>query len=100
MALGADGGNDKLLITLAVFDLDKEDMEVAGYQSGGTRRALVIAAGDSVDENRANLDTIFNHLKIHELSPELDVVLATDQKCANLLLGEEIKYTFFIYHKS
>ena len=48
MVLGCDGGNHKLLVTLAVFDLDNPDLEVGGYMSGGTRRSLVIAAADKV----------------------------------------------------
>ena len=48
MVLGCDGGNHKLLVTLAVFDLENPDLEVGGYMSGGTRRSLVIAAADKV----------------------------------------------------
>ena len=48
MVLGCDGGNHKLLVTLAVFDLDNPELEVNGFMSGGTRRSLIIAAADKV----------------------------------------------------
>ena len=86
MVVGCDGGQGKLLCTLAIFDLDNPELEIGGYQSGGTRRSLVIAAADKADENRKNLDTIFEHLRIWESPHEL--LVATDQKCANLLGGE------------
>ena len=91
VVVGCDGGQGKLLCTLAIFDLDNPDLEVGGYQSGGTRRSLVIAAADKADENRVNLDTIFQQLRIWESPHEL--LLATDQKCANLLGGKQ-RYLF------
>ena len=48
VVLGCDGGNHKLLVTLAVFDLDNPELEVNGFMSGGTRRSLIIAAADKV----------------------------------------------------
>ena len=48
MVLGCDGGNHKLLVTLAVFDLDNPELEGNGFMSGGTRRSLIIAAADKV----------------------------------------------------
>ena len=86
VVVGCDGGQGKLLTTLAIFDLDNPELEIGGYQSGGTRRSLVIAAADKADENRVNLDTIFQQLRIWESPHEL--LLATDQKCANLLGGK------------
>ena len=86
VAIGQDGGNNnKYLVCLAIYDMDRLGLDICGYSSGGQRRALVIAACNRCKEFRANLDKVLSGLYLAKL--EYRTILPSDLKAANLLMG-------------
>ena len=57
LSIGIDGGQDKILVTLQLYDLacDKDEKCDPDYLEGGRRRTLVIARADYCPESRHNI---------------------------------------------
>ena len=85
VAIGQDGGNNKYLVTLAIFDMDKLGPDLCGYSSGGRRRSLIIAACNRLRESRTNIDRVLDRLMLVKL--EYHTILPCDLKCANILMA-------------
>ena len=85
VALGQDGGNEKYLVCLAIFDMDRLGVDICGYSSGGRRKTLVIAASNRCKELRPNMDAVLGPLCLVKL--EYRTILPSDLKAANLLMG-------------
>ena len=85
VALGQDGGNDKYLVCLAIFDMDRLGVDICGYSSGGRRKTLVIAASNRCKELRPNMEAVLGPLCLVKL--EYRTILPSDLKAANLLMG-------------
>ena len=82
VALGLDGGQGKFLVTLHVYDMSDLTHDYAGYSQGGRRRSLIIGACDGCTENRQNLDTLLQMIKLEEWQcPDL-FQFFSDLKCA------------------
>ena len=86
VAIGQDGGNqNKYLVCLAIYDMDRLGLDICGYSSGGRRRTLVIAAVNRCKELRPNLDKVLSGLYLVKL--EYRTICPCDLKAANLLMG-------------
>ena len=85
VAIGQDGGNEKYLVCLAIFDMDKLGVDICGYSSGGRRKTLVIAASNRCKELKANMESVLGPLYLVKL--EYRTILPSDLKAANLLMG-------------
>ena len=85
VALSQDGGNEKYIVGLSIFNMDKLGVDICGYSSGGRRKTLVIAASNRCKELRANMDAVLGPLCLVKL--EYRTILPSDLKAANLLMG-------------
>ena len=85
VAILQDGGNNKYVICLCIYDMDNLGVDICGYSSGGRRRALVIAACNRCKELRVNMDAVLAPLYLVKL--EYRTILPSDLKAANLLMG-------------
>ena len=85
VALAQDGGNEKFLVGLSIFDMDRLGVEICGYSSGGRRKTLVIAASNRCKELRPNMEAVLGPLCLVKL--EYRTILPSDLKAANLLMG-------------
>ena len=86
VALAQDGGNEKFLVGLSIFDMDRLGIvDICGYSSGGRRKTLVIAASNRCKELRPNMEAVLGPLCLVKL--EYRTILPSDLKAANLLMG-------------
>ena len=86
--IGVDGGGNKLIIVLQIYDMDQDGAVKEKYKSLGSRRTIVIGRGDYVGENRDNIEYMFKKLKIFEtLQQYKSYHIISDLKISNLLSG-------------
>ena len=85
VAISQDGGNNKYLVQLSIFDRANLGPDVCGYSSGGRRRSLIIAAANRCKENDHNLNKVLGKLYLVKL--EYPTILPCDLSCANKLMG-------------
>ena len=85
VAVSQDGGNNRYVVFLAIFDMDNLGRDICGYSRGGQRRTLVIAAVNRCKEFKSNLDLVLSRLHLAKL--EYPTILPSDLKAANLLMG-------------
>ena len=86
--VAADGGGNKLIIVIQVYDMDEQGTDKEKYKALGCKRAIVIGRADYVGENRDNLEYMFKKLKIFEtLQHYKSWHIISDLKVANLLTG-------------
>ena len=89
IVIGADSGQNKMIVTLSIFDRsDLERGDVCGYSQAGSRSTLVIAASDGCQENRPNMEKIWSRLKVWELKRK--TILSMDGKLANMAMGKHL----------
>ena len=85
IALGADSGQNKMIITLSIFDQSDLERDYASYSQAGTRTTLVIASCDGCKENPPNFFKIWNMVRPWEL--QRPFILVTDGKLGNMSFG-------------
>ena len=86
--IACDGGRDKLLMVLQIFDMDETGADKEKYKALGCKRAIVIGRADYVGENRDNVEYMFQKLKIFEtLQHYKSSQIICDLKLANILTG-------------
>ena len=87
VVLSLDGGADKILSTMAVFDLDNVDERTdTGFSVGGRKQIFLVAAAANVPENRAMVKMFFSEMKIKTL--DMPFMLLGDEKMKNLMFGK------------
>ena len=52
VVIGSDGGQDKLICTLQIHDLNNKSKDNDGLEPGGRRRVILLGAADGVKESR------------------------------------------------
>ena len=82
--VGCDGGMGSFLVTLAIIDQTK-NYKLEQFKPTGFPRLLVPAKVRDIPENTHNLRTIFDEMKINEVSKRYKIV--GDLKVYNMLLG-------------
>ena len=93
VVLGADGGQGKLIVTLAVIPKNeksgkerKRDKKLENkYKSTSTHRVMVVGRVDSIPETHHNLKTLLEKLNLPELSHTF--ARSADLKLVDILLG-------------
>lgn len=90
LILGADGGQDKCIITAIIKDEDNENLSDENenqidFKPTGSKRVLVLAKADSIPENRYNIEVLWNSLNLNDV--QLDFQLVCDLKLTNIILG-------------
>ena len=87
VVISLDGGQDKLLATLAVFDLDNlDELTDTGFAIGGRKQIFLVACAANVPENRPMVKLFFKEMKIKDL--DLPYILLGDEKMKNLIFGK------------
>ena len=87
VVISFDGGQDKLLSTMAVFDLNNPDERTdAGFSVGGRKQIFLVAAAANVPENRAMVKMFFREMKVKNL--DMPFILIGDEKMKNLMFGK------------
>ena len=85
VAIVQDGGNNKYLIQLSIFDKAKLGLDECGYSSGGRRRSLIIGACNRCKETPHNLNMVLEKLHLADL--EYPTIFPCDLSAANKLMG-------------
>ena len=72
LILGADGGQDKCIITAIIKDEDNENLSDENenqidFKPTGSKRVLVLAKADSIPENRYNIESLWNSLNLNDV---------------------------------
>ena len=72
LILGADGGQDKCIITAIIKDEDNENLydeneNLNDFKVTGSKRVLVLAKADSIPENRYNIEVLWNSLNLNDV---------------------------------
>ena len=87
IAVGCDGGQGKLVVTLSVFDKDDEtERDPKDPSPGGKRRVILLAAADGAPEKRPVLNEIYQQLRTWTIKHEVQYI--GDCKITNLLFGK------------
>ena len=87
IAVGCDGGQGKLVVTLSVFDKDDEnERDPKDPSPGGKRRVILLAAADGAPEKRPVLNQIYQQLRTWTIQHEVQYI--GDCKITNLLFGK------------
>ena len=87
VVLALDGGQDKLVATLVVFDLDNlDEVTDTGFSVGGRKQIFLVACAANVPENRAMVKLFFQEMKVKELDKPF--ILVGDEKMKNIMFGE------------
>ena len=97
IAVGCDGGQGKLVVTLSVFDKDDEtERDPKDPSPGGKRRVILLAAADGAPEKRPVLNEIYQQLRTWTIKHEVQYI--GDCKITNLLFGKlEMIKTFITF---
>ena len=85
VAIAQDGGNNKYLVQLSIFDMQKLGPDVCGYSSGGRRRSLIIGACNRCKESPHNISLVLEKLYLAKL--EYPTILPCDLSAANKFMG-------------
>ena len=93
VVLGIDGGQSKLIATMAIVPKDELDKKARMEQSNvrdrskstSTKRCLVIARVDQVPENYTNVTILMSRLNLTELKKDFCVV--ADLKLVDIMVG-------------
>ena len=95
IAVGCDGGQGKLIVTLSVFDKDDEnERDPKDPSPGGKRRVILLAAADGAPEKRPVLNRIYEELRTWTVKHDIQYI--GDCKITNLLFG---MYIIFMMNK-
>ena len=87
VVISLDGGQDKLVSTLAVFDLDNpNELTDTGFAVGGRKQIFLVAAAANVPENRPMVKMFFREMKVKTL--DMPFLLLGDEKMKNLMFGK------------
>ena len=87
VVLALDGGQDKLVATLIVFDLDNiDEVTDTGFSVGGRKQIFLVACAANVPENRAMVKLFFEEMKVKDLDKPF--ILVGDEKMKNLMFGK------------
>ena len=87
VVIALDGGQDKLVATLAVFDLDTlDELTDTGFSVGGRKQIFLVACAANVPENRTMVKLFFKEMKVKDLI--YPFILAADEKMKNLIFGK------------
>ena len=77
---------DKLVSTVAVFDMDNPEKETdAGLSAGGRRQIFLVAAAANVPETRKVVNFFHNEMRIWEI--RITLILVGDNKMTNIFFG-------------
>ena len=93
LCLGIDGGQAKILATLAVipkYEKDKQGRKAEKLvkdrsKSTGAKRCLVVGRIDAVPENRTNVKVLIENLDLPEIKKDFAVI--ADLKLIDILCG-------------
>ena len=93
LAVGVDGGQGKLIATLAVMPKNEKDKQGRMSEkevkdrskSTSTKRCLVVARVDNVPENYTNVKVLMNKIKLDELRKDFCVI--ADLKLIDIMTG-------------
>ena len=95
IAVGCDGGQGKLVVTLSVFDKDDEnERDPKDPSPGGKRRVILLAAADGAPEKRPVLNKIYEELRTWTVKHDIQYI--GDCKITNLLFGTYIIFIYFL----
>ena len=87
VVISMDGGQDKLLATLAVFDLDTlDELTDTGFSVGGRKQIFLVACAANVPENRTMVKFFFKEMRVKTL--DMPFILIGDEKMKNLMFGK------------
>ena len=87
VVISLDGGQDKVVSTLAVFDLDNpNEVTDTGFSVGGRKQIFLVAAAANVPENRPIVKMFFQEMQIKTL--DMPFILLGDEKMKNLMFGK------------
>ena len=93
VVLSVDGGQSKLIATMAIVPKNEMDKKARMKQSNvrdrskstSTKRCLVISRVDQVPENYTNVTVLMSKLDLHELRKDFCVV--ADLKLVDIMVG-------------
>ena len=90
VVIGSDGGQDKLICTLQIHDLNNKGKDNDGLEPGGRRRVILLGAADGVKESRELMEYFCEELKLWKVQQEMIVI--GDAKMCNCLLVMPIPF--------
>ena len=89
VVIALDGGQDKLVATLVVFDLDTlDEVTDTGFSVGGRKQIFLVACAANVPENRTMVKLFFKEMKVKDLV--YPFILVSDEKMKNLIFGKNL----------
>ena len=98
-AVAMDGGNNKEVATLAVFDLDNPDpLTDCGLSAGGRRALYMVAAAQGVPERKDIIHFFHSEMKVWEIRCRL--ILPGDNKIINTIFGKFFHVSAFLISNS
>ena len=95
-AVSMDGGKDKEVASLAVFDLDNTDpLTDCGLSAGGRRAMYLVAAAQGVPERKDIIHYFHTEMKIWEIKCRL--ILVGDNAIINKIFGKFMLFSLSIF---
>ena len=87
-SINIDGGGEKLIVTLQVYDNDNDDETQDSYSDGGERRSVIVSGIDHCPESRETIEQVLK--PVQELLARDDIDLNGDLSALADFAGQSI----------